>query len=469
MRYDVLIVDDEKDIQSAVAGILNDEGYTTRCFGAGRDALISFHQKRPHLVIIDVWLGDPIYDNLRLLELIRKEDPSIPVLVMSGHGTIETAVKAIRMGAYDFLEKPFQSEKLILLAQRAIENSNLRKENLELKASSYYNNLLGDTTIINQLRQSIEKVAVTNCRVLITGPSGSGKELVARKIHASSKRHEGPFIILNCALLSPETLEKEIFGIEERHADGSITTTPGVLERADNGTLFLDEIGDMSLATQTKFVRILQDQNVTRLNSQKSFKVDVRILASTAKNIQSEIEQQKFREDLFYRLSVIPLHVPPLDEYKDDLPQLIEYYMEKVSIKLGIPKKELTPDALVALQSYDWPGNVRQLINLIEWSLIMSNGKEKNFITSKALPPEILKSTSHYLSWDKTGEILKLPLKDARESFEKHYLEAQIHRFSGNISQTAQFIEMERSALHRKLKSLGIMEERAVKLKILRS
>jgi two-component system nitrogen regulation response regulator NtrX len=304
------------------------------------------------------------------------------------------------------------------------------------------------------LRGSVEKVASTNCRVLITGPTGSGKELVARKIHNLSRRQKGPFVIINCALLTPETLERELFGIEERSPEK--LTFPGLLEKADNGTLLLDEICDMPLATQNKVVRILQDQVVTRINSAKSFRVDVRILASTAKDISKEILEGRFREDLFYRLSVIPLQTPPLTQYRDDIPKLLDYYMARVSHKLGLPAKIISPDAIAVLQNYEWPGNLKQLINIIEWLLIMSPAKDDVEITAQMLPREIMKAASPLLSWDKSGEILKLPLKEARESFEIHYLEAQIHRFSGNISQTAQFVEMERSALHRKLKTLGI-------------
>ncbi len=455
MKYDVLIVDDEKDIQEALSGLLSDEGYITRVAGNGADALTQFLEKRPHLVVLDVWLGDPKYDNLKLLEMIKKEDPDVPVLVISGHGTIETAVSAIKIGAYDFLEKPFNIDRLLLLARRAIESCDLKRENEELKTRfSYYGEILGTTAAMFALRGSVEKVASTNCRILITGPTGSGKELVARKIHAQSRRKNGPFVSVNCALLTPETLEKVLFGIEEKGPEKS--TFPGVLEKADNGTLLLDEICDMPIAIQNKVVRILQDQVITRINSSKSFKVDVRVLASTAKDISAEILEGRFREDLFYRLSVIPLQVPPLREYRDDIPKLLSHYITRVSNKLGLPEKVISPDALAVLQNYEWPGNLKQLINLIEWLLIMSPAKDDVEITAQMLPKEIMKAASPLLSWDKSGEILKLPLKEARESFEVHYLEAQIHRFSGNISQTAQFIEMERSALHRKLKMLGI-------------
>ena len=465
MRYDILIIDDEKDIQESISGLLNDEGYSTRTAGNGNDALLKFKEKRPHLVILDVWLNDPHYDNLKLLEILKKEDINVPILVISGHGTIETAVNAIKIGAYDFLEKPFKTEKLLLLAGRAIEIYSLRKENADLKSKlSYHSDIIGMTHPIMQLRQAIEKVAATNCRVLITGPTGSGKELAAQRIHALSRRKDGPFIIVNCALLNSETLEKELFGIDEKNSDGSISTFPGFLEKADNGTLFLDEICDMPLNTQNKIVRILQDQSVTRLNSLKSFKVDVRVLASSAKNIETEIKEGRFREDLFYRLSVIPIQTPPLSEYRDDIPKLLDHYMKRISQRFGLPPKVVSPDAIAVLQNYEWPGNLKQLINMIEWLLIMSPQKEDEEITAKMLPKEIMKAASPLLSWEKSGEILKLTLKEARESFEKHYLEAQIHRFSGNISQTAQFIEMERSALHRKLKTLGV-EDRHNRLK----
>ncbi len=467
MRYDILIIDDEKDIQESISGLLTDEGYSTRTTGNGDDALIKFKEKRPHLVILDVWLNDPRYDNLKLLEILKKEDMNVPILIISGHGTVETAVNAIKIGAYDFLEKPFKTEKLLLLTGRAIETHSLKKENEDLKSKlSYHSDIIGTTQPIMQLRQSIEKVAATNCRVLITGPTGSGKELVAQKIHGLSRRKNAPFIIVNCALLNSETLERELFGIDEKNPDGSISTFPGFLEKADNGTLFLDEICDMPMNTQNKIVRILQDQSVTRLNSTKSFKVDVRVLASSAKNIETEIKEGRFREDLFYRLSVIPIQTPALCQYKDDIPKLLDHYMKRISQRFGLPAKTVSPDSIAVLQNYEWPGNLKQFINMIEWLLIMSPQKDDAEITPNMLPKEIMKAASPLLNWDKSSEILKMPLKEARESFEKHYLEAQIHRFSGNISQTAQFIEMERSALHRKLKTLGV-EDRQNRLRTL--
>jgi len=456
MAHDILIVDDEADIRLLIAEILKDEGYETREAVNSTDALAAIKARRPSLVILDIWLQNSELDGLGMLDVVCENHPNVPVVMISGHGTIETAVGAIKRGAYDFIEKPFKTDRLLLLIERAIDAARLKRENEELRVRAGGEvELIGRSATANQLRQSIEKVAPTGSRVLISGPAGSGKEVVARLIHASSRRAEGPFIVLNCATMRPENLETELFGQEAGGKDGGMTKV-GTLEQAHNGTLLLDEVADMPLETQGKIVRALQDQTFERVGGKTRVRVDVRVIASTNRDLREEITAARFREDLYYRLNVVPLRVPALRERREDIPLLARAFMVRYASASGLPERQIGEDAMAALQSYDWPGSVRQLRNVIEWLLIMAPGEPRDPIHADMLPPEIGAIAPPVLKWDRAGEIMALPLRDARELFERQYLLAQVTRFGGNISRTAAFIGMERSALHRKLKTLGV-------------
>jgi two-component system nitrogen regulation response regulator NtrX len=457
MAHDILIVDDEPDIRALIEGILTDEGYGTRQAANSDQALAAFRQRRPSLVILDIWLQNSKLDGLGILNAMHQEEPRVPCIMISGHGTIETAVQAIQIGAYDFIEKPFKADRLLLVVARALEAARLQREVSELKLrAGAETELVGVSSAIAQLRQAIERVAPTGSRVLIHGPAGAGKEVAARMLHARSRRADGPFVALNCATLAPARFEEELFGVE---AGTDPTTQPrraGVLERAHGGTLLLDEVGDMPQETQGKIVRALQEQGFTRIGGAQRVQVDVRVIATTSKDLQAEIGAGRFREDLYYRLAVVPLRIPPLRERRDDIPALARHFMAKSVETSGMPPRELTEDALAAMQAYDWPGNVRELRNLIDWLLIMAPGDAKEPIRPDMLPPQVGNAAPAVLKLDRSSEIMTLPLREARELFERQYLEAQLLRFGGNISRTANFVGMERSALHRKLKFLGV-------------
>ncbi len=458
MAHDVLIVDDEADIRMLIAGILQDEGYQTREAGDSATALARIRQRQPSLVVLDIWLQGSELDGMEILRIIRREAPSLPVLMISGHGNIETAVAAIKIGAYDFIEKPFKSDRLLLQVERAIEAARLRRDYEELKLRSGGDaELIGGSPALNQLRHAIEKVAPTGSRVLISGPAGAGKEIAARLLHNRSRRAKGPFIAINCAVMRPERLEVELFGTE---AGGEGPDSPrkiGTFEQAHSGTLFLDEVADMPLETQGKIVRVLQEQVFERVGGTNRVEVDVRVVASSNRDLAAEIAAGRFREDLFYRLSVVPIRVPPLRERREDIPTLVRHFMGQAAQAGGLTPREVGEDAMAALQGYEWPGNVRQLRNVIDWLLIMAPGDAKEPIRADMLPAEIGSIAPTVLKWEKGGEIMTLPLREAREVFEREYLIAQVTRFGGNISRTAAFIGMERSALHRKLKSLGVL------------
>ena len=462
MGKEILIVDDEADIRLLIGGVLEDEGYSTRLAGSSSEALLAFESSPPPtLAIFDIWLQGSDHDGIQLLELFNKRYPNIPVLMISGHGNIETAVTAIKKGAYDFIEKPFKSDRLLLLVQRALEAARLRRENEELKLrASPITELVGSSNVINNVRGSIERVAPTGSRVLISGPSGSGKEVVARLIHQNSRRVTGPFITVNAAVLTPESLERELFGEEEaiEGADGNNIRKIGLLEQAHGGTLFIDGVTDMPLETQGKIVRVLQDQTFERVGGAKKVEVDARVIASSILDIEQEIAEGNFREDLFYRLNVVPLRVPALIERREDIPELAKFFMSIASSTAGLPSRILTSDAIAALQASEWPGNVRQLRNVVEWLLIMAPGPNNAPITAEALPPELTGGSTTFSTLERDGEIMSLTLRDARDVFEREYLSVQIDRFGGNISRTAQFVGMERTALHRKLKSLGVVD-----------
>jgi two-component system nitrogen regulation response regulator NtrX len=457
MAHDILIVDDEDDIRFQISGILNDEGYDTREADGDVSALQEIEVRRPSLVVLDIWLEGSQRDGLELLKLIHHDHPDVPVVIISGHGTIEMAVQAIKFGAYDFIEKPFKADRLLLIIDRAIESARLRRENQELRARTGGKfELIGNSQPLGQLRQSIDKVSPTSSRVLITGASGTGKEVVARLIHANSKRTEGPFIVVNCATMAPERMETELFGTV---SDGLVSEgvgKVGLFEQAHGGTLFLDEVPDMPLETQGKIVRVLQDQTFERVGGGGQVEVSVRVIAGTSRDLPELISAGTFREDLFYRLNVVPVSVPPLSERREDIPALVDYFMSQAADVNGAAPRNVGPDAMAALQAYDWPGNVRQLRNVVDWLLIMAPGDNDQIVRADMLPPEIGTITPPILRFEQSFEFLGLPLRDAREEFERQYLGAQVTRFGGNISRTANFVGMERSALHRKLKTLGV-------------
>ena len=457
MGSEILIVDDEVDIRMLITGILQDEGYATRDAGDSDSALEMLRQRRPDLVILDIWLQNSALDGMEILETIKQEYPSLPVVMISGHGNIETAVNAIKLGAYDFIEKPFKSDRLLLIVQRAIEAARLRSENEELRLRiGQGEDLIGSSHWFQQVSQAIRKVAPTGSRVLITGPAGAGKEVVARQLHASSHRALEPFVALNCATMHPDRLEPELFGIAPGFEEGDTVGKIGTFERADGGTLFLDEVADMPLETQGKIVRVLQEQTFLRVGGDSRIAVDVRVIAATNRDLPGLIAEGQFREDLFYRLNVVPIEVPALRERREDIPSLVAHFMERAALSAGLPPRRLSDDTLAALRAYDWPGNVRQLRNVIEWVLIMAPGSTQDAVRPDMLPPEIGASSPTSLPGETGEEIMSLPLREAREVFERKYLEAQVMRFGGNISRTATFVGMERSALHRKLRSLGV-------------
>jgi two-component system nitrogen regulation response regulator NtrX len=453
MASDILIVDDEEDIRELVAGILSDEGHETRTAHDSDSALAAIADRVPRLVFLDIWLQGSRLDGLALLDQIKVMHPDLPVVMISGHGTIETAVSAIRRGAYDFIEKPFKADRLILVAERALETSKLKREVFDLRLRSGETfDLIGASSAMNHLRQTIERVAPTNSRIMIIGPSGSGKELVARAIHGFSTRKTGPFVSVNAATITPERMEIELFGTESNGGARKV----GALEEAHRGTLYLDEVADMPRETQGKILRVLVDQQFERVGGTKRVKVDVRIISSTAQNLEAMIAEGRFREDLFHRLAVVPVVVPSLAERREDIPVLVEHFMRQVARQAGIKLRRIGDDALAVLQAHSWPGNVRQLRNNIERLMILARGAEADTpITADLLPSEIGDVMPRVPS-QSDQHIMALPLREAREMFEKEYLLAQINRFGGNISRTAEFIGMERSALHRKLKSLGV-------------
>ncbi|MBX8801366.1 sigma-54 dependent transcriptional regulator [Bacillus subtilis] len=453
MASDILVVDDETDIRDLVAGILSDEGHETRTAFDSDSALAAINDRVPRLIFLDIWLQGSRLDGLALLDEIKKLHPDLPVVMISGHGNIETAVSAIRRGAYDFIEKPFKADRLILVAERALETSNLKREvsNLRKRSGDSFE-LLGNSLAMNQLRQTIERVAPTNSRIMITGPSGSGKEMAARAIHALSSRANGPFVTVNAATITPERMEIELFGTEMDGGERKV----GALEEAHGGILYLDEIADMPRETQNKILRVLVDQQFERVGGTKRVKVDVRIISSTAQNLEGMIAEGLFREDLFHRLAVVPVQVPPLAQRRDDIPSLVSFFINQVAEQAGIKPRRISDDAMAVLQSHSWPGNVRQLRNNVERLMILARGDDVDEpVTADLLPAEI-GDTLPRTPTDSDQHIMALPLREAREMFEKEYLVAQINRFSGNISRTAEFVGMERSALHRKLKSLGV-------------
>ncbi len=458
MTAEVLVVDDEAGIRTSIAGILEDEGYRTLEAAESDQALGVIRESRPQLVILDIWLEGSRQDGLELLSTIAQDYPQIPVVMISGHGTIEVAVRAIRLGAYDFIEKPFKADRLLLVVERAIEAGRLRLEIQELRLRAGPRaELIGQSPQTVQLRQMVERVAPTGSRILITGPAGCGKEVVARQIHDASRRAEGAFVALNCAIMHPERLESELFGVVPGHEGAGSPGRIGTFERAHGGTLLLDEVADMPLETQGKILRVLQEQTFERVGGDQSIKVDVRVVASTNRDLAQLIAEGRFREDLFYRLNVVAFRVPPLVDRREDIPDLVDYFMRLAADSTGLPHRTLSADSMAALQAHDWPGNVRQLRNVVDSLVIMVSGHSDEPIPPSALPADIGAGTPAALAGHTHEEIMSLPLREAREVFERQYLESQVLRFSGNISRTATFVGMERSALHRKLRALGIV------------
>ena len=455
MALDILVVDDERDIRELVAGVLSDEGYECRTAGDSTTALDMIDQRRPSLVLLDVWLHGSPMDGLEVLDAIKSREPELPVIIFSGHGNIDTAVSAIGRGAMDFIEKPFEAERLLLLVARATETERLRRENARLREGVISSDeFTGSSSAINQVRATLKRVANTGSRLLISGPAGAGKEVAARLLHGWSPRAGGAFVTVNSARITPERFEQELFGEEQ----GGKLVRAGLLEMADGGTLYLDEVADMPLSTQARILRVLTEQAFVRVGGHRQIRVDVRVVSSTARDLEKEIAERRFREDLFYRLNVVPVTIPSLAERRDDIPQLVDHFFARFAADQGVAPPEVSIEALAALQSYEWPGNVRQLRNVVERTIILTPRDRLGRIEADMLPAEVLNGR---ISGDSgISTLMGVPLREARENFEREYLRVQIRRFSGNISRTASFIGMERSALHRKLKLLGMVDRR---------
>ncbi len=453
MALDILVVDDERDIRDLVAGVLSDEGYECRTAGDSRTALAMVDERRPSVVLLDVWLHGSPMDGLEVLEAIKAREPDLPVIIFSGHGNIDTAVAAVARGAMDFIEKPFEASRLLLLVERATETERLRRDNARLREGfAGADEFTGNSSAINPVRATLKRVANTGSRVLVSGPAGAGKEVAARLLHAWSPRADKAFVTVNSARITPERFEQELFGEE---ADGKLLR-PGLLEMANGGTLYLDEVADMPESTQARILRVLTDQSFVRVGGLRQVGVDVRVVSSTARNLEHEIAEKRFREDLFYRLNVVPIAIPPLADRRDDIPALANHFFTRYAREQGLEPPELTLEALAALQAYDWPGNVRQLRNMVERTVILAPREAFAEISANMLPSEITGGNGE--AGGGVSALMGVPLREARESFEREYLRIQIRRFSGNISKTASFVGMERSALHRKLKLLGMNE-----------
>ena len=448
---DILIVDDERDIRELISEILKDEGFTTRLAGNSDDAIAAIDAEPPALMILDIWLKDSRMDGIDILKTVKRENPDVPVVIISGHGNIEIAVAAIKQGAYDFIEKPFNIEQLLVVIRRAMETSRLRRENQSLKRQDgVQSEMIGGSASFRTLIGQLDKVTKSNGRVMLSGPAGSGKEVAARYIHANSNRASAPFMTVNCAGVTPEQMEEMLFGREgaERGVE------PGLLEQANGGVIYFDEVADMPLGTQTKILRVLVDQQFLRVGGSEKVRVDLRVISSTNRNLEVEIEAERFRQELFHRLNVVPISVPSLEDRREDIPLLAEYFIKECNTNQGLALRELSDDASALMQTMVWPGNVRQLKNLIERVLILSDGSGP--IEARELPGEE-ESSNEEGRVVLSGALATLPLREAREAFEREYLLTQINRFGGNISRTANFVGMERSALHRKLKSLGVV------------
>ncbi|MFN0219127.1 MAG: sigma-54-dependent transcriptional regulator [Hyphomicrobium sp.] len=456
MAADILIVDDEADIRDLIGGILEDEGHKTRVARDSDEALRAIEDRRPHLVILDIWLQGSRLDGLEVLSVMKRTHPDLPVVIISGHGNIETAVTAIKRGAYDYIEKPFKSDRLNLVVLRALEASQLKREVRELKERTVVSaEMIGKSAAINQLKSNVDKAGPTNSRIMIRGASGAGKEQAARVLHQKSGRAESPFVVLNAAAMAPDRVEEELFGTEDRTGG---PRKVGALEEAHTGTLYIDEVADMPMETQGKVLRVLVEQKFLRLGGAQKVSVDVRIISSTSRDLEQDIREGRFREDLYHRLNVVTLRVPSLAERREDIPELIQYFIGQVAGASGLAPRRIGEDAIAVLQAHDWPGNVRELRNNVERLLILAGGEPNAVITADMLPDEIGSNVPLPVNGG-AEHLMSLPLREAREIFEREYLLAQINRFGGNISRTAEFVGMERSALHRKLRALGVSSD----------
>lgn len=456
MAADILVIDDEADIRDLIAGILQDEGHSSRLARDSDEGLLAIEERRPNLVILDIWLQGSRLDGLEVLSVIKKTYPELPVVIISGHGNIETAVTAIKRGAYDYIEKPFNADRLTLVTLRALEATQLKREVRELREkASISADMIGKSSAINQLKANIDRLAPTNSRVLIRGSSGTGKELAARAIHMKSRRADAAFVVLNAAAMAPDRVEEALFGTEDRTGG---PRKVGALEEAHGGTLYIDEVADMPLETQGKILRVLVEQKFQRVGGTQKVAVDVRIISSTSRDLERDMAEGRFREDLYHRLNVVPLRVPSLAERREDIPDLITHFIQQISETSGLSARKIGEDAIAILQSHDWPGNVRELRNNIERLMILSGGDPNTIVTADMLPDEIGASVPLPVNGG-SEHLMSLPLREAREIFEREYLLAQINRFGGNISRTAEFVGMERSALHRKLRALGVSSE----------
>ncbi len=448
---DILIVDDERDIRELISDILKDEGYKTRLAGNSDDAMLAINTEPPALMVLDIWLKDSRMDGIDILKTVKRDNPDVPVVIISGHGNIEIAVAAIKQGAYDFIEKPFNIDQLLVVIRRAMETSRLRRENLSLKRRDVTSSeMIGTSAAFRALVGQLDKVTKSNGRVMLTGPAGAGKEVAARYIHAHSARASAPFITVNCAGVAPDRMEEVLFGRETDDRG----VEPGLLEQAHNGVIYFDEVADMPLGTQSKILRVLVDQQFTRVGGNDKVRVDLRVISSTNRDLDAAIKAETFRQELFHRLNVVPIAVPSLEERREDIPLLADYFIADCNSTQGLPLRKLSDEAVALMQTMVWPGNVRQLKNLVERVLILGDGTGP--IEARELPGEEEGNTDDgrvVLS----GALATLPLREAREAFEREYLLTQINRFGGNISRTANFVGMERSALHRKLKSLGVV------------
>jgi two-component system nitrogen regulation response regulator NtrX len=456
MAYKVLVVDDQKDICALLSDVLKDDGYATLMAYDSQTALKMMQEHLPDVLVLDIWLNDSRFDGIEVLDIIKQNFPDVPVIMISGHATIETAVSALHKGAFDFIEKPFNSERLLSIVSKAIELTHLKRELAALKKkSAFVETLTGDSNAIKNLAKTILKIAPTNSRIMIEGGAGAGKEVVARMIHAHSLRSSGPFVTVNCANLDAKKLSEELFGFEKNVGRPDVEIHMGLLEQANGGTLFLDNIADMPLDTQARIMQLLQEQRFKRVGGNRDIEADVRIISAASIPLKPLIESGKLREDLYYRLCVVPVHVPSLTERREDIPVLVQHFFESMKEEGALAAKSLSKEAEIILQNYNWPGNVRQLKNVIEWLTIMTP-KDKMVIGADLLPQELSGGHKAKAPTEGTASLLDLPLKEAREAFEREYIKNYIHRHNGNIARTAQEIGMERTALHRKIKSLNI-------------
>lgn len=460
MALDILIVDDENDIRDLIAGILEDEGYEARQAHDADSALNEIARRRPSLVYLDIWMQGSRLDGLQLLDVLQSQHPNLPVVMISGHGNVETAVSAIRRGAYDYIEKPFKIDRLLLITQRAMEASRLKTEVAELKERSSHAgaDMVGHSAALNQVRSLIDKSAPTNSRIFISGPSGAGKGLCARMIHLRSTRAEAPFVEINCSLYSQDEVLTVLFGREARDKTGTLRSEVGALERAHGGTLYLSEVAALPAAAQQALLRTLVENKFARVGGTVPVPIDVRIISSSSQNVAQLIDSGQFRSDLFHRLSIVPIQLTPLRDRREDIPDLVEVFIEQVCRMHNLRLLHIGGDAIAVLQAQEWPGNARQLRNSIERLMILlkDSPPADDIVTAGMLPSDIGEVLPTVGDTDASAHLMSLPLREAREVFERQYLLAQIERFGGNISKTAEFVGMERSALHRKIKSLGL-------------